>query len=174
MRFIGCFFLTVTVLTLAELYLLIEVAQRYSFWTTLGLCVLTGVVGGAMVRAQGLRTLIDIRTQLGQGKMPAESIGSGMVLLIIGALFMTPGFITDTLAFLMLIPPLRVLTVKGLYGWFHQRITVVNVGGGPGGPQGRRRPEDVIIEVDPDDIHDDTRDQPDRDHPGIDPRSPKR
>lgn len=169
MSFIGKFFLLVMFFSFAELYLLIEVASRFSVLLTVALCALTGIVGGSMVRAQGLRTLAEIQKSTKEGRIPGDQIVAGLILLIIGTLLLTPGFITDTIAFAMLIPPLRLAFSRFLVNYFKDKVTVAtfqnggmgmsmgSMGGGnpfQGGPQGpgpgtqRRDPNDVIIEVD--------------------------
>lgn len=160
MRFIARFFLFVVVLSIAELYLLVEMASRFSLGLTLLLCILTGVVGGAMVRRQGLATLAEIGQSLNAGQIPGAQIVSGLILLITGTLLLTPGFITDTVAFLLLIPPLRRMAAVLLLAYFKKSILIKSAGfaGSKGaGPQNRPpwngegprpRNEDVIIEVD--------------------------
>lgn len=162
MSFIGKFFLLVMFFSFAELYLLIEVASRFSVLLTVALCALTGIVGGGMVRSQGLRTLADIQTSLKAGKIPGDQIVGGLILLIIGTLLLTPGFITDTIAFAMLVPPLRMAFSRFLVGYFKNRVTVtsfgngmgMSMGSGQGGnpfnqpPPKARDPKDVVIEVD--------------------------
>jgi len=122
MGWIARFFLLVVFLSITELYLLIWVADRTSILTTLALCILTGVVGGALVRRQGLQTLAKIRQSTAAGKVPAQDIVSGLILLIIGTLFLTPGFLTDTAAFLLLMPPFRKFVAAGLISYFQHRI----------------------------------------------------
>jgi UPF0716 protein FxsA len=107
MNFVITFFLLVVFFSSAELLLILKVAANFGFITTFVLCALTGILGGALVRAQGLQTLRDIQTSLRQGSLPAEEIVGGFMLIIIGALLMVPGFITDTMGFLLLFPPLR-------------------------------------------------------------------
>jgi UPF0716 protein FxsA len=166
MGFIARFFLLVFILSVAELYILIKAAAALSLLLTLALCILTGVIGGALVRYQGLQTLRDIQRNMSRGAMPAEDIISGLILLIIGTMLLTPGFITDTIAFLMLIPALRKVVAQQLVGYFKNRIKFVQTrqGGfsaGFGGPGGfnpgqahsspHRDPRNVIIEVEPED-----------------------
>jgi UPF0716 protein FxsA len=107
MTFVGRFFLGVLLLGVAEVYLLIKVARAVSFLGTVGLCVLTAMIGGALVRHQGLRTVRIIQDTISKGEAPTSEIVSGLVLLIAGVLLIVPGFITDSLGFLALIPPLR-------------------------------------------------------------------
>ena len=134
-------------LSLGEFWLLIRVTEHTSFLLTLSLCVLTGVVGGAMVRAQGLATLKRIGDDLGRGKMPATEIVSGLILLVIGTLLLTPGFITDTIAFLLLLPPLRHLAAVALMRRFKDKIKVAHFGGMGPRPNGHGDPGGTVIEV---------------------------
>jgi UPF0716 protein FxsA len=118
MSHIGRVFLGVVLLGVAEVYLLVKVAHAVSFLGTLGLCVLTAMIGTALVRRQGLRTVRAIQAAMSSGQAPTAEIVSGLVLLIAGALLIVPGFIGDALAFLALIPPLR----RRLAGWLARRI----------------------------------------------------
>jgi len=146
MSFILRFFLFVLLLSYCELYLLILVADKISLLLTLALCVLTGVLGGALVRAQGLTTFRVIRDALARGQVPAAEIVAGLILVIIGTLLLTPGFITDSVAFLLLIPPLRALAAQALLRTFKRRINLRAMSFNSGEP--RSRPGEVIIEVD--------------------------
>ncbi|PKK90328.1 MAG: hypothetical protein CVV64_10195 [Candidatus Wallbacteria bacterium HGW-Wallbacteria-1] len=122
MSFIAYFFLAVVVLSCSELYLLVEVASRFSFAVAFILCALTGIAGGAMVRHQGLKTLSEIAGSLSEGKVPALEIISGLMLLIIGAFLMVPGFITDTLGLLLLIPVLRMAVADRILNRFMKLV----------------------------------------------------
>ncbi|CAM2007094.1 FxsA family protein [Acanthopleuribacter pedis] len=132
MGFVARFFMLVTVLSIGELYLLVTVANEISFPLTLGLCVLTGVLGGGLVRYQGLRCLKEIQTNLSQGQVPAAEIVSGLILVVIGTLLLTPGFITDTVAFTMLVPPIRLFVARRGVAAFKKRAVVRQGGGFPG------------------------------------------
>ena len=150
-------FVLVLLLSYGELYLLVYVASQTSFLITFALCFLTGVLGGAMVRAQGLSTLRAISGNLNAGQLPAQEIVSGLILLVIGTLLMVPGFITDVLGFLFLIPALRSAAAAALIRSFKGRIVRVTTQKGPGPfssspfeqTRSRSRPEDIIIDVEP-------------------------
>jgi UPF0716 protein FxsA len=105
--FVLTFFLAVVVFSSAELFLLLKVAANFGFFTAFAACVLTGILGGALVRSQGLNTLKNIQAAAARNELPAEEIVGGAMLIVIGALLMVPGFITDALGFLMLIPTVR-------------------------------------------------------------------
>lgn len=159
MRFVARFFLLVLVLSLAELWLLVEMASRFSLGLTLALCILTGFLGGAMVRRQGISTLALIGQRLQAGQLPGQEILSGLILLVTGTLLLTPGFITDTVGFLLLVPPIRRFAANLLLAYFRKRAVLAgtNSTGADKDPfvhwhsagHSRPRNEDIIIEVDP-------------------------
>lgn len=163
MGFIGKFFLVVMVLSFAEFYLLMFAAEHMGLLATLAMCILTGVVGGGLVRAQGLQTLAKVNQELRTGKMPAATIVSGLILLVIGTMLLTPGFITDTFAFLLLIPPVRQIFSTWLVARFGDSIrkrTVTFGGQGFSQRQNTTRsnahvnPDDIVIEVEATEVED--------------------
>ncbi len=102
------FFLIIFIfIPLTEMVLLFEVADRIGGLTTLGLVVLTAVIGLAILKRQGLSTIMRANQRLQSGELPAQEIIEGMLLAGAGALLLTPGFITDTLGFVLLTGPLR-------------------------------------------------------------------
>lgn len=126
MGFVFNFFITVVFLSSAELFLLIKVAGKLGFMATFLLCVLTGLVGGAVIRAQGMDTLRNISNSLSRGVLPASEIVSGLMLIILGAFLMVPGFITDFLGFILLIRPVRDSAAKWLIHKFRNHVQVVS------------------------------------------------
>ncbi|MEH6629445.1 MAG: FxsA family protein [Halopseudomonas aestusnigri] len=92
---------------LLEIIVLIEVGDQIGLWSTIGLIILTAVIGTWMLRFQGLATLVNAQKQLNQGAIPAKEIFDGICLLAAGALLLTPGFVTDSIGFALLIPPVR-------------------------------------------------------------------
>lgn len=99
---------------LAELYLLIEVGRQIGALSTIGFSLLTAFLGGALVRFQGLRTLLRVQQSMAQGQLPALELIEGAILLVCGLLLLLPGFVTDGIGFLLLIPPLRRLAALRL------------------------------------------------------------
>ncbi len=96
------------------MYLLIEVAGYINTLPTIGLVMLTAVIGVALLRQQGTSTLTRGVGKLNRGEIPAGEMAEGILLGIAGALLITPGFITDTVGFVLLFPPFRVLIAKRL------------------------------------------------------------
>lgn len=108
---------TLFVLTpLAELYLLIEVGSGIGGISTIALCLLTAAIGGILVRVQGLQTLIKAKELMNRGEPPAEPMLHGIMIALSGLLLFFPGFITDVIGFLLLIPILRNMLGHWLFG----------------------------------------------------------
>lgn len=103
----GRFLLLIIFVPLIELGLLLELTKRTNLWTTIAVVITTGVVGMSLVRWQGLRAWRDIQTQLASGRSPSQSIISGVMILIAGAFLLTPGLLTDTVGFSLLVPAVR-------------------------------------------------------------------
>jgi len=132
MAWVSRFFIAVVLLTTAELYLLIWVSEHSSWLVTVALCATTGITGGYLVRKQGIQTFIAVQQQFQVGILPGTDIISGLILLIIGAFLLTPGFITDSLAFLLLIPSIRDMVSRKIVNRFQDRvISVREHGTGP-------------------------------------------
>ncbi|MGD8784451.1 MAG: FxsA family protein [Thioalkalispiraceae bacterium] len=109
---------------LIEIYLFIEIGSVIGALQTILLIVITAVIGVALLRHQGLSTMQKVQTQMQHGELPAVGMIEGMMLFFAGALLLTPGFFTDAIGFLFLIPPLR----KALALWFLERSgTIVKI-----------------------------------------------
>ena len=105
---------------LIEVYVLIEVGGVIGAWPTILLVILTAILGAFMLRVQGFYTLQRVREQMAQGQLPAVAMLEGVVLLMAGALLLTPGFFTDAVGFLCLVPPLRQAMIQAAI----RRVTV--------------------------------------------------
>jgi UPF0716 protein FxsA len=119
---------------LIEIGLFIQVGGWLTLWPTLGIVLLTGIIGTILVRRQGLRMLGELRTSMSQMRDPLSPLAHGALILFAGALLLTPGFFTDTIGFLLLIPPLRQWIIKRIVA----RVVVVR------GDARRPASEDVI------------------------------
>ena len=92
---------------LVELYVLIEVGSRIGALPTIALSIFTAVLGGALVRLQGFSVLFRVQQAMARGEVPALELMEGAMLLLVGIALLLPGFITDVVGFLLLIPQLR-------------------------------------------------------------------
>lgn len=116
------FFLIFIVLPLIEIFIFAEVGEAIGGWNTVGLVLLTGVIGMWCVRSQGLSTLISAQQKLNNAQIPAEELISGICIVIAGLLLITPGFLTDFIGFMLFIPPVRGIIWGGLK--FHSHFSV--------------------------------------------------
>ena len=91
----------------AEIWLMIDIGSAIGAgWTVLAI-ISTAIIGASLVRFQGMGVYTRLNQTAAQGQLPAMEMIEGMALLISGLLLITPGFITDTMGFLILVPPLR-------------------------------------------------------------------
>ncbi len=94
-------------LPIIELALLFELHGLVGFFPTVLLVLFTGIAGATLVRRQGLATFLEIQQEMSIGNVPAPQMMDGIMILISGALLVTPGMITDVTGFLLLIPFVR-------------------------------------------------------------------
>lgn len=115
------------VVPVVELVLLIEIGQRIGTLATLGLIIVTGALGAYLARRQGLGVLQRVREEMAAGRIPAAPIMDGIIILIAGAVLMTPGVLTDAFGFFCLIPPCRELLKRYLKARFERAVRRGNV-----------------------------------------------
>ena len=134
------FFIAIPVL---EMYLLILVGSRIGVLPTIGLVVLTATLGIWLLKMQGLATLARLQNRLNQGEIPGQELLEGIMLLVGGALLLTPGFFTDGIGFVCLLPRLR----KPIAEWLIRRgmIGAINING-RGAPNDQGPNDPTIIE----------------------------
>lgn len=135
---------------LIEIALFIQVGGWIGLWPTLAVVVLTAIAGTYLVRRQGLTALNDLRRALEELDNPARPLAHGAMILFAGALLLTPGFFTDTVGILLLIPPVRAAVLRYLAA--RVRVERFTVGGTP--PRREPHRPDVIdgefTEIEPD------------------------
>lgn len=106
-----------------EIALFIQVGGVLGVWPTIALVLLTAIVGASLVRSQGLQTLLTVQQRLAQGQLPAQQILEGVMLAVAGVLLLIPGFFTDILGMLVLLPAPRAYFAKQLMS----RVVVGNI-----------------------------------------------
>lgn len=104
---IRIYFLLLIIIPALEVGLLILSGNTLGIWPTVFLIILTGIVGAWLARKQGMKTLQAAQQEMNLGMVPGEAILDGLCILVGGVVLLTPGFITDTIGFLLLIPPSR-------------------------------------------------------------------
>ena len=108
----------------AEMWILIEVGGWIGALPTIALVVVTATVGLSLLKRQGLSTLLSARQKMNEGSIPATELVSGVMLAIGGALLLTPGFVTDAVGFVLLIPQTRQWLLFKLIDRFRHKITI--------------------------------------------------
>ena len=151
------FLIAFIVIPIVEMVILIEVGAVIGALATVGLVLLTAVIGAAMLRQQGASTLLRANQRMQSGELPAQEMAEGILLAVGGALLLTPGFLTDAFGFACLIP----FTRRWMAARLMNRMVVSgnvymggSMGGGPtgqGGPRGSGGPRrdafgNIIIE----------------------------
>ncbi len=101
-------------LPLLELWVLLRVASRIGFGSTLLLVLFTGIAGAWLAKAQGYWVLGAIQRDMAAGQMPAPRLMDGVMILLAGALLITPGLLTDVVGFLLLVPAMRQIVRNAL------------------------------------------------------------
>ena len=111
------------VVPLIEIALFIQVGDAIGVLSTVALVVITAVIGVSLLRWQGLETMSRARSRMQAGEMPAREMAEGLMLLVAGITLLTPGFFTDAIGFVLLIPWSR-------YGLFRLVAPYIVVRGG--------------------------------------------
>ncbi len=115
------FLLFITV-PLLELFLLLWLSHVTSIWVTFGTVLFTGVLGTVLARSQGFSTWQKIRGQMSSGQMPGSALADAAMIFMAGAMLMTPGLLTDSVGFLLLIPPCREWMKKRVLAWAKNNV----------------------------------------------------
>ncbi len=114
-----------TIVPLVELALLLYLADLTNWRFTLGLVIVTGVVGTILARHQGFRTFRAIRTEMNSGRLPGAALMDAVMIFLAGALLLTPGILTDAFGFSLLIPWCRTWYRKRMRRYIERHFSVV-------------------------------------------------
>jgi UPF0716 protein FxsA len=133
-------FLAFLSVPLIEIALFIQIGGLIGLWPTLAIVVLTAIVGTWLVRTQGRLAIGQLQRSFSELNDPTEPLAHGAMILVAGALLLTPGFFTDAVGFALLVPPVR----SAVFHWIRSRVTVrsFSMGQQPGERPVRR--DDVI------------------------------
>lgn len=161
--------LTMITVPIIEIAVFIQAGDLIGLWPTIATVILTAIIGSALLRQQGLATLVKVRESMDAGRLPVTELFDGLCLLVAGALLLTPGFVTDGVGLLLFMPPFRTV----LRGLMAQRLKArgnfqMHASGATG--QDRNKGFDAtIIEGEYQEINEDG----DTGREGPDPRLPK-
>jgi len=140
MRFLFALFIAVPIV---EMVVLIQVGQQIGALWTIALVLLTAFIGINLLRHQGLATLSRATWRIQSGQIPAKEMLEGILLAVGGALLLTPGFVTDAIGFLLLVPFTRQFFASRLMGRF-KAFSSANGAGGSFGQGGFNSDESII------------------------------
>lgn len=128
-------FLAFVLVPILEIALFIQVGGLIGLWPTLAIVVLTAFAGTWLVRSQGQHEMNRLRKSLSDLHDPTEPLAHGAMVLLAGVLLLTPGFFTDAIGLLLLMPPVRVAVLR----WLRARMIVTQFEMGPN-PNAPRNP----------------------------------
>lgn len=140
-------FLVFLLVPLVEIAFFVLIGQAVGLLPTLAGVLVTALIGALVLRVQGLSLIAEIRATMGQGQLPARALAEAMMVGIAGMLLLLPGYFSDLLGILLLVPPLRA----ALYAFLKSRMVVV--AGTQSGQTWRdgRLGGDGTVDLDPDD-----------------------
>lgn len=121
--------LVLTIVPLVEVMILLRLAEAFSWGPTIALVIVTGVLGAALARREGLRTLLRIQDDLNAGRVPTLTMVEGVMILVAGVALVTPGILTDLAGFALLVPALRRWLARRLFEAITRHVIVMHPGG---------------------------------------------
>ena len=107
---------------LVEMAILIELGRRFGTWHTIGIVVLTGLIGASLAKAQGLQVYRNLTRSLYNGELPHNHLIEGLLLFVGGALLITPGVLTDVVGFVLVLPWTRRLVREQVKSQLRKRM----------------------------------------------------
>ena len=115
------FFLLFIGIPIVEVILFITIGKYIGLWNTIFIIILTGIIGAILVKSQGVAIFNKALEEIKSNKMPLFSIFEGIAILIAGAFLLTPGFLTDTLGCVLLIPKTRNIIIKYITSYLEKK-----------------------------------------------------
>ena len=107
-------------LPIAELYVIVQVSQGIGVLNTIGVLIAVSIAGAWLLKHQGMATWMRLQETLARGEMPGKEVTDGAMILLGGALLMTPGFISDAVGLVLLLPPTRAVLKGATRGVFRR------------------------------------------------------
>ena len=126
-----------------EIALFIQLGGAIGVWATLGIVILTAAIGTILVREQGRQAMMNLRSSFSELNDPSEPLAHGAMILLAGALLLTPGFFTDAVGFALLVPAFR----KAAFNYIRRRVQVQSFQMGGQQTHSRYEAREDIIET---------------------------
>ncbi|HWJ83569.1 MAG TPA: FxsA family protein [Nocardioides sp.] len=123
-RWLAVLAIAFLVMPLLEIYVLIQVGHVIGIGWTILLLVADSILGGWLIRHEGTRAWLALRTALEEGRMPARELADGALIVLGGALMLSPGFVTDVFGILLILPLTRPVFRRLLSSYAASRTTV--------------------------------------------------
>lgn len=140
-----------------EIGVFIAVGGQIGVFYTLGMIFLTAIFGSILLRWQGFQVLNKLQVESAAGRVPGKELVHGAMILVAGILLLTPGFVTDSIGFLLFVPGIRNV----IWSFLASKIKFASFGGGFGtGPNGGRgyprgnNQSDGVVDLDPEEFSD--------------------
>ena len=115
----------IVVAPLVELYVLVQVGENIGLLPTIALLIAVSAVGTTLIKREGIKVYREFVAAIQRGEEPAEQLVHGVCLLAAGVLMLAPGFISDIVAILLLVPPTRMLIAKLVLRKSTAKVTVI-------------------------------------------------
>lgn len=131
-RILRVLFILFALLPILEIALLVNVGSVIGGWNTIGLVILTAFIGAYFVKREGISTLQTAQAKMQRNEVPGKELVEGLMLVVAGVLLVTPGFITDILGFLFVLPGSRHVIAAQLSKQLKMRVVVSGVHSGMG------------------------------------------
>ena len=109
----------------AEIYVLLQVGHAVGVLNTLALLILVSMVGAWLAKREGLGVLRRMQEAVNAGRVPGKELTDGFLILLAAALMITPGFLTDIVGILLLLPPVRAGMRRAVRRYFAHRIEIL-------------------------------------------------
>lgn len=122
------------IVPLIEVALFIEIGGMIGVWPTITIAILTAILGSFLLRHQGFAAMRDVQSRLAAGVNPGRVLADGAMIMLAGVLLLTPGFLTDAVGLLLLIPPVRGWIFRRMAARFTIRSVDIRQGPGARGP----------------------------------------
>jgi UPF0716 protein FxsA len=137
------------VVPLAEIAAFVVIGGQIGVWATLGMVLLTAIIGSFLLRWQGVGLFNRINAEVRANRVPGRELVHGVMILVAGVLLLTPGFVTDSLGFLLFVPAIRDL----VWRFAKDRVVVQTMSGGFGNTTRPRDPSrDGVVDLDEDEF----------------------
>jgi len=121
----GKLLLLFIIVPLIELYLFMEIGSKLGIWITVAIVIVTTFIGASLTKSQGRLAMGKFQKATAEGRMPHKEVLDGLMILVAGAVLLTPGFLTDAVGFALLLPPVRAIIRNRFADSLKDKIQVV-------------------------------------------------